>query len=41
MTLSCLSQLVQAENKAEDDSKDWIQLINIGGLCHVNNEQCL
>ena len=33
----CLSQLMQAEDEAEDDSKDWIQLIDRGGLCHVNN----
>ena len=34
----CLSQLVQAEDEAEDGSQDWIQLIDRGGLCHVNND---
>ena len=34
----CLSQLLQTEDEAEDDSQDWIQLIDRGGLCHVNND---
>ena len=34
----CLSQLVQADDEAQDDSQDWIQLIDRGGLCHVNND---
>ena len=34
----CLSQLVQADDKAQDDSQDWIQLIDRGGLCHVNDD---
>ena len=29
---------MQAEDEAEDDSQDWIQLIDRGGLCHVKND---
>ena len=38
----CLSHLVQTGDEAKDDSRDWIQLIvqliDRGGLCHVNND---
>ena len=34
----CLSQLCKQEDEAKDDSQDWIQLIDRGGLCHVNND---
>lgn len=34
----CLSQLMQAEDEPKDDSQDWIQSIDRGGLCHVNND---
>ena len=34
----CLSQLVQAEDEAKDDSQDWKQLIDWSVLCHVKND---
>jgi len=34
----CLSQLVHADDKAPDDSQDWMNAIDRGRLMHVNND---
>ena len=34
----CLSQLVHADDEAADDSQDWMNAVDRGGLMHVNND---
>ena len=36
--LVCLSQLEETDNITRDDSHDWINAIDRGGLIHINND---
>ena len=36
--LLCLAQLLDTGDAKVDESKDWLEMVDRGGLCHINND---
>ena len=36
--LLCLAQLLDNDDPKIDDSKDWLEMVDRGGLCHISND---
>ena len=36
--LLCLAQLLDTGDAEVDESKDWLEIVDRGGLCHVSND---
>ena len=36
--LLCLAQLLDTGDAKVDESEDWLEMVDRGGLCHINND---